>query len=822
MPDPSYRLLQIFNRPLGGGGEGLATEEIARILSQDPGFARAIFQSAEWTGPQAPPRWKQAALTFYNPSAIRRLRAAQEKNRAQAWILHNYIPVVSGGVFHEAQRQQVPIIQYVHNFRPFSVSSYLWAGRLLDPAHWPANFVREIRYGAWQGSRSKTAFLAAFFTALHLTRQYRAIKAWVAVSKFMREKFISVGVAPESIFQLYDPWLMRCQDPDFPESDYYLFLARLIEEKGTKVVVNAWHRLRQLHPDNPPRLIIGGDGPLTDWVKAAAAENPLIEYRGHVSGREKDVLIQNSRASLVPSIWWDPAPFVCYEAYDFGKPVLAAASGGLTELVQHGRTGFHHTPGDAEQLARQVLELDVHPELRRQMGVNGRAWLAANTGEQTWRKGFFKIVDYAVGTMPEKARAGSRRRPAVTAPGIGIETAAPGAMPPGGFPPETGTRQNLLIFELRMMGDAIMSLPFIRAAQEKYRVFVCCQPSVSDVFRTLLPEEQVISWHPPWMGEEEKSGFSKWRNAGTRSLLQRLRKLQAPITLSVWADPRIHLLMALTGVKERIGFPMEKKNTYANKLPWRRRQIVIGKGMNLIGGLGLGRKLLTQKVHRGDYLQHHVEDWRQLAETLDLKWRTDPPWFEAPWFEAPDTRVPPNISEWLRTARSQGQKIWLLHPGARNPARRWPVERFRRLIEQTFLRHRIPLIVIDPMESPLPREWMPGVLIYRPGSLMEFFSIVSAIDYVVCNDTGVSHAAAALGKRVVCVFGANLPQWFAPYRNLDLVVQNDVCPHRPCLDHCVMPSYICLETVTVEMVQQQIEKLHSLSAQPSGLQADQI
>jgi glycosyltransferase involved in cell wall biosynthesis len=405
MADPSYRLLQIFNRPLGGGGEGLATEEIARILSKDPGFARAIFHSADWVGPQAPPHWKQAVLTFYNPASMRRLREAQAENRAQAWILHNYIPVVSGGVYREARRQRVPIIQYIHNFRPFSVSSYLWAGRLLDPAHWPANFVREIYYGAWQGSRFKTAFLASMLTTLHLTRQFRAIKAWVAVSKFMREKFISAGVAPECVFQLYDPWLLRCQDPHFPEGDYYLFLARLIEEKGTKVVVNAWNLLRRLKPDKPPRLIIGGDGPLTEWVKAAAAANPLIEFRGFTTGHEKDVLIQNARASIVPSIWWDPLPFVCFEAFDFGKPVLAAASGGLTEMVQHGRTGFQHAQGDAEQLARQVLEMDAHPELRRQMGANGRAWLVANTSEEVWKKGFFKIVDYAIGTMHPRAGA---------------------------------------------------------------------------------------------------------------------------------------------------------------------------------------------------------------------------------------------------------------------------------------------------------------------------------------------------------------------------------------------------------------------------------
>ena len=808
MPDPSYRLLQIFNRPLGGGGEELATQEIARILSKDPGFAEAIFQSAEWTGPQAPPSWKQGPLTFYNPGAIRRLREAQNKINAQAWILHNYIPVVSGGVFHEAQRQKIPILQYIHNFRPFSVSSYLWSGRRLDPAHWPTNYLREIAYGAWQGSRLKTAFLASFLVALHLTRQFRAIKAWVAVSKFMREKFIAAGVAPESIFQLYNPWTTHCREPDAPESDYYLFLARLIEEKGTKVVVNAWHRLRQLKPDNAPRLIIGGDGPLTDWVKAAAAENPLIEFRGYTTGQEKDVLLQHSRGSIVPSIWWDPLPYVCYEAYDFGKPVLAATSGGLTELVQHGQTGFHHTPGDAEQLARQVLELDTHLDLRRQMGANGRAWLAANTGEETWKKGFFKIVDYAIGPLPAKAPTDARRRSVVLTPAIGIPTAARTTMPLA-LRAGTEPKPHLLIFEQRMIGDAIMSLPFVRAAMEKYRVFVCCQPSVNDVFRTVLPEEQLISWLPPWMGEEDKYAISKWKDAGLQPLLQRLRKVQATIALSVWADPRTHLLMALTGAPCRIGFPMERRNVYASELPWRRQQIFFGKGMNFLGGLGLGRRLLTHKMYRNHYFQHHVEDWRQLAEVLSLKWSTD-----VPWLRVPETRLPPMISEWLQTVRAQKQKAWLVHPGALNLTRRWPAERFRTLIEQTFVHRQIPVMVMNPIESPLPSDWVPGVPVCRANSLAEFFGIVNAIDYVVCNDTGVSHAAAALGKRVISVFGGDLPQWFAPYHNLDLVAEDDVCPHRPCLGHCVMPSYLCLESVTVGMVQRQIEKLHSAAPQP--------
>ena len=347
-----------------------------------------------------------------------------------------------------------------------------------------------------------------------------------------------------------------------------------------------------------------------------------------------------------------------------------------------------------------------------------------------------------------------------------------------------------------------MSLPFVRAAQEKHEVFVCCQPSVADVFRTMLPEERLVLWRPPWLDEENKYGLAKWQNAGMKSALERLRKVRAQTAVSVWADVRVHILMALCGAQVRVGFPMTEQNVYASQLPWRRWQIIIGKILNFFASPFFGGKLLTKKIARHDYSQHHVEAWRQLAGVLDLNWSV-----EFPWFAPMPVTLPEPVSAWLQAARAGGQKIWLLHPGARTPNRRWPLEKFRSLIGQTFHGGKIPLMVIDPMETPLPSQWLSGVFIFRPGSLAEFFNIVGAVDNVICNDTGVSHIAAALGKRVVSIFSANRPEWFAPYGNLDLVAENDVCPHRPCFDRCVMPSYICIEAVAVEMVRQQVEKL---------------
>ena len=44
----------------------------------------------------------------------------------------------------------------------------------------------------------------------------------------------------------------------------------------------------------------------------------------------------------------------------------------------------------------------------------------------------------------------------------------------------------------------------------------------------------------------------------------------------------------------------------------------------------------------------------------------------------------------------------------------------------------------------------------------------------------------------------------SPRKRLALAIWDDACPHRPCLDHCVMPSYICLEAITYDMVRQKV------------------
>jgi glycosyltransferase involved in cell wall biosynthesis len=103
-------------------------------------------------------------------------------------------------------------------------------------------------------------------------------------------------------------------------------------------------------------------------------------------------LLAGCRALIIPSLWREPLGLVVYEAFDHARPVLAARSGGLAEMVQPGKTGLLHTPGSAAELADHVLRLESEFEERQRFGRTGREWLLANTGEDQWWHRFLDIV----------------------------------------------------------------------------------------------------------------------------------------------------------------------------------------------------------------------------------------------------------------------------------------------------------------------------------------------------------------------------------------------------------------------------------------------
>ena len=351
-------------------------------------------------------------------------------------------------------------------------------------------------------------------------------------------------------------------------------------------------------------------------------------------------------------------------------------------------------------------------------------------------------------------------------------------------------KPRLLVVELHHLGDAVMSLPFVRGAAARYEVHVLCRPASSEVYR-LLPHPPVIhEWETPWE-DAQPSGLGQALVAA-RDKGRALRPLSFDTAVCAWADARVGVLMAETHAARRIGFPMTRGNYYAADLPWRRQRRLFGRALeNLWRLFHPGRPLLTQELHRESPRQTHLHCWHQIARAMDLSCDVSVPWIAA-------TGAPAK-------GGSHRRAVLAVHAQARLPSKQWPLSRWRELAASDRVAEKFELVEVLPEGAePVTPEHARKV---PTPDLLSLVAVLWGADAVLCHDSFPAHLAAALGKPVVTIFGSGEPDWFAPWNNRHGVVQRRACPLHPCIDRCGMDSYLCLDVVTSGDVLAQLERL---------------
>jgi len=347
-------------------------------------------------------------------------------------------------------------------------------------------------------------------------------------------------------------------------------------------------------------------------------------------------------------------------------------------------------------------------------------------------------------------------------------------------------KPRLLVTDFHHLGDAVLSFPFLRAAGEQYEVHMACRPPVRDIASLLLPASQIHTWDPPW--HEESNAVARkvgWNPSG--ALVTQWRKMNFSAVVSPWADPRVQLLWARSGIPHRIGFPPMRINHYGGHLPERAVRMHLSRWMQpVLCFLAGGRPMLTKKLYRDPKNPHQLEAWKQIALSLDLRWSDASPWIST----MPATEIPPRLTQ----ARAAGKKILLAHTGGRLPTKLWPMEFWVSTLEA--LRDKLAawqlFVFTGPEDSPTPE--IPGVIkLPSPTGAKELAALLKHADFVLTHDSFPAHLAYAVGTNVLAVFGSGDPAWFAPGGDQSNAVSIDNCKWRPCLDICRMPSQICLE-----------------------------
>lgn len=152
-----------------------------------------------------------------------------------------------------------------------------------------------------------------------------------------------------------------------------------------------------------------------------------------------------------------------------------------------------------------------------------------------------------------------------------------------------------------------------------------------------------------------------------------------------------------------------------------------------------------------------------------------------------------------------GSRYVCVHPGAQLPSRRWPAERFAAVADAVAASGATIVLTGTDGEAPLVaavKERMRHAAVDLCGrtTLWTLGALVERAALVVCNDTGISHVAAALGTpSVVVSSGSDVARWAPADARRHRVLWSDV-PCRPCA-HAVCPyGQLCARNVSVGAV----------------------
>ena len=209
----------------------------------------------------------------------------------------------------------------------------------------------------------------------------------LAVSRFVREKFVSMGVDEDRAEVLTIGSRMNaiveanrelCFAPEpFSENPTrpirLIFLGYNNHYKGLHVLADALELLTPAYLRRLHVTVHAQHGRSMSW----RFERLSPRLAGLVYGEGYDYsdipwFLGGKDLTVVPSVWWDNGPQTVFESLTCGVPVLGAELGGIPDSITHGVNGLLFRGNDRFDLARRLAEVVREPEMLDRMRANVR------------------------------------------------------------------------------------------------------------------------------------------------------------------------------------------------------------------------------------------------------------------------------------------------------------------------------------------------------------------------------------------------------------------------------------------------------------------
>jgi len=325
--------------------------------------------------------------------------------------------------------------------------------------------------------------------------------------------------------------------------------------------------------------------------------------------------------------------------------------------------------------------------------------------------------------------------------------------------------KKILCIKPRGIGDIILStiiLDSLKAYFPAASIDYMTEPFAAPAFNNNPIVNKVIH-----MGRTEFTPKVAWR----------VRKEKYDMVLDLWSNPRTAQITFLSGIKYRVGFGYRGRS-YAYNI----------KGTS----------------ERGS---HHIADHNlELLKALDIPILSK----RIHYYADPEENL--KARDFIKNNFPDNKKLYGIVPAGGWASKRCDWQKWVEICIAIEKKYNASILVItgpgDEEDGRQIKENLPDLVTHaHRNTLDSLTALINNCDFIVANDSGPMHLAAALGKKTLGVFGPTSPFTAYPYPHSEAWIRKDDLFCIEC-NHLECPyNHECMKELPVDKVMLKIEEI---------------
>ncbi|MBO4988849.1 MAG: glycosyltransferase family 4 protein [Clostridia bacterium] len=283
---------------------------------------------------------------IYSFRTAREIKKIIEKEGIDVVHVHNTLSLISPSVYRAAKKKKIPVFQTVHNFRLLCPAATFYRDGSICEDCLKGGLGCAVKHKCYRSSFASTLVSAITLKFNRMIGSYKI--DYICLTEFTRKKLASL-VEESHLF--VKPNFTYDRGKKEGKGSYYLFVGRLEEIKGVRLLIEAFSSLSL-------PLKIAGTGALEGEISEQITGKDNIELLGYQDKEQVTALMKGAKALIMCSQWYETFGMVIIEAFSAGLPVIVGDIGNISSLVEEGVNGTKFVYNDAQSLREAVLRME--------------------------------------------------------------------------------------------------------------------------------------------------------------------------------------------------------------------------------------------------------------------------------------------------------------------------------------------------------------------------------------------------------------------------------------------------------------------------------